>query len=197
MKIQLRRFLIILSLVVGGGLQAFSQQFAIKSNLLYDATLSPSLGAEISVAKKWSLEVSGSLNGWTLSGDKKWKHWMVQPEARYWLCEALHGHFFGVHLLGGQYNFGGWGFDMNLLGIDFEGLRNVRRQGWLAGGGLNYGYAWMLGKHWNIEAEIGIGYLYTKYDEFKCAGCGKKVRSDVRKNYVGPTEAALNLVYLF
>ncbi|MBO5444518.1 MAG: DUF3575 domain-containing protein [Muribaculaceae bacterium] len=178
-------------------LHSYGQQFGIKTNLLYDATLSPSIGAELTLAPKWSMEITGSLNGWTLDGNKKWKHWFVQPETRYWLCEALHGHFFGIHALGGQYNFGGWSFDAKILGIDFNTLRNTRRQGWLIGGGVNYGYAWMLGKHWNIEAEIGVGYLYTKYDEYKCAGCGKKVSSGNRKNYVGPTEAAINMVYLF
>ncbi len=32
------------------------------------------------------------------------KHWLVHPEFRYWLCERFNGHFFGVHLLGGEYN---------------------------------------------------------------------------------------------
>ena len=41
-----------------------------------------------------------------------------------------------------------------------------------------YGYAWVLGRHWNLEAEIGLGYSYTRYSQFKCAGCGKKLKSN-------------------
>jgi hypothetical protein len=60
-----------------------------------------------------------------------------------------------------------------------------------------YGYAWNLGKHWNLEAEIGIGYAYTRFDRFSCKGCGQKIENDKEHHYVGPTKAALNLVYLF
>ena len=52
-----------------------------KTNLLYDATLTINVGAEMQVAPKWSVDLSGNYNPWTLSGGKKWKHWMIQPEA--------------------------------------------------------------------------------------------------------------------
>lgn len=194
---RIKTFICAVVVIFGGMLPARAQQVGVKTNLLYDATASPSLGAEIRLAPKWSVELTGSLNGWTMGGERRWKHWMVQPEARYWFCEALHGHFVGVHLAGGQYNVGGWGFDKTILGIDFGGLRHTRHQGWGAGGGINYGYAWILGKHWNLEAEIGVGYVYAKYDTFQCAGCGRKVASGQHKNYFGPTEAALNIVYIF
>ncbi|MFR7875400.1 MAG: DUF3575 domain-containing protein [Butyricimonas paravirosa] len=35
-------------------------------------------------------------NPWKWSGIK-FKHWLVQPELRYWLCDQFSGHFFGVH----------------------------------------------------------------------------------------------------
>lgn len=174
-----------------------SQQIGIKTNLISDATASPGIGAEISVAPRWSLEVTGSLNAWDMPSERKWKHWLIEPEVRYWFCEALHGHFVGMHLLGGQYNIGGFGFDGKLFGIDFNTLRDTRRQGWAAGGGINYGYAWMLSKHWNLEAELGVGYLFTVYDVYKCAGCGKMTDRDVTRHYFGPTELAINLEYIF
>ena len=31
-------------------------------------------------------------------------------------------------------------------------------EGWYVGGGLTYGYQWMLSRHWNLEASIGVGY---------------------------------------
>lgn len=92
---------------------------------------------------------------------------------------------------------GGFDGKINMLGTDFSKLANSRFQGWFIGGGISYGYAWMLGTHWNIEAEIGFGYSYSRYDQYRCAGCGKKVRSNIPHNYVGPTKAALNMVYLF
>lgn len=176
---------------------AAAQEVALKTNLLYDATATVSVGAEVMLAPKWSLEVSGNINFWDMPHDRKWKHWLIQPEARYWLCEAMHGHFFGIHAIGVVFNVGGWGFDHKVLGIDFPALRHERSQGWGVGGGLNYGYSWILGKHWNIEAEIGLGYIYAKYDQYSCVGCGHKIDSGRHKNYFGPTEAAVNLVYIF
>ena len=49
----------------------------------------------------------------------------------------------------------------------------------------------------NLEAEIGIGYAYTGFDQYRCAGCGKKLTEDNRHHYFGPTKAAVNLVYVF
>ena len=86
---------------------------------------------------------------------------------------------------------------LSFLGSDFSGLSETRYQGWFVGAGVAYGYAWILGRHWNLEAEIGFGYAYTRYDRYRCAGCGRKVESDKSHHYVGPTKAAVNLVYLF
>ena len=84
----------------------------------------------------------------------------------------------------------------DFLGTKFSNLKDYRYEGWFAGAGIAYGYAWMLGKHWNLEAEIGVGYAYTRYDKYMCPRCGSKVGSD-HHNYFGPTKAAINLVYLF
>ena len=64
---------------------ARSQDVAVKTNLFYDAFATINVGAEVGLAPKWTLDVSGNVNAWTLSHGRKWKHWMVQPEARYWL----------------------------------------------------------------------------------------------------------------
>jgi hypothetical protein len=162
-----------------------------------DATLSPNLGVEIGLAPKWTIDVTGQMNAWTLSHDRKWKHWYAQPEIRRWFCDRFSGHFLGLHALGGQYNVGNLNNSINFLGTNFGVLSDHRYQGWFVGGGIAYGYDWILGKHWNLEAEIGVGYAYTRYDVFECAGCGKKVANDKSHNYVGPTKAAINLVYTF
>ena len=102
-----------------------------------------------------------------------------------------------MHLHGGQYNVGGWDGHMKFLGTDFRKVKDSRFQGWFGGAGISYGYTWILGKHWNVEAEIGFGWSYTRYDRFECTGCGRKVETDRVHNYVGPTKAAINMVYVF
>lgn len=195
-KHKMQGLLLGLVLILASTFTANAQKVAVKTNLLYDATTTFNLGVEFGLSPKWTLDVSGNYNPWTFDNNKKWKHWFVQPEARYWLCEKFNGHFFGAHLHGGQYNVGNIDFSHKFLGNDFKELKDHRFEGWFVGAGLVYGYAWVLGKHWNLEAEIGVGYAYTRYDKYECGTCGNKVDKGVH-NYVGPTKAALSLVYVF
>lgn len=188
--------LLIISCLFLSAIGASAQKAALKTNFIGDALLSPNLALEVGLAPKWTLDISGQFNFWTVN-DHKWKHWVVQPEARYWFCERFVGHFLGFHALGGEYNFGKLHNNINLLGTDLSKLTDHRYQGWGIGAGIAYGYDWVLAEHWNLEAEIGIGWIYTRFDSYPCADCGKKIDSNKVHNYVGPTKAAINLVYLF
>ncbi len=187
--------LIVLCAAMAQGMKA--QEVAVKTNLLSDAFLNVNVGAEVGLAPKWTLEAEGQLNVWKLSHGRRWKNWAVQPEARYWLCDRFGGHFFGFHVHGGQYNMGGFNGKYNFLGTDARKLKDTRYQGWFMGFGVSYGYDWILCRHLNLEAEIGIGYSYTRYDRYQCENCGKRIEAGKSHNYVGPTRAAVNLVYLF
>lgn len=123
-------FMITLFALLSG--TASAQEFAVKSNLLYDATSTINLGVEYGLSPRWTLEVSGNYNAWTFSDNKKMKLWMLQPGVRYWTCSRFAGHFWEAHLLGGEYNYGG----MLPFGIkpSASGLGSKRYQGWLAGG---------------------------------------------------------------
>ncbi|MDE6270419.1 MAG: DUF3575 domain-containing protein [Muribaculaceae bacterium] len=175
-----------------------AQDFAVKSNLLYDATATVNIGAELRLSRKWSFDLSGNMNFWSFSEGKRWKHWLLQPEARYWFCRSMGGHFLAFHALGGQYNVGHVDLDfLSFLGKNFKEFKDNRHQGWYGGAGVGYGYSWLLSRHWNLEAEIAVGYIYTRYDVYRCAGCGKKIASDLTHHYFGPTKAALSIVYVF
>ena len=185
----------LLVLLFGAIVSARGQEVAVKTNLLSAGLLNVNAGVEIGLAPRWTLDLTGYYNGWTVN-EHKWKHWSAQPEARYWFCDRFAGHFLGIHALGGKYNFGNIKNGISFLGSDFSQLTNYRYEGWAVGAGVAYGYAWILNRHWNFELEIGLGYLYTKYDKFECQECGRRVGSD-HHNYVGPTKAAVNLVYVF
>lgn len=191
------RLLIVSICLVVASLTASAQNVVVKTNLLYDITATSNLGIEFKVAPKWTVDISGNLNAWTFSDNKKWKHWVLQPEARYWLCERFNGHFVGAHLVGGIYNMGNWNTDFTFLGTDFGQLKEHRYEGWLVGAGIAYGYHWMLGRHWSVEAEIGIGYVYTQADKYECPRCGEQLENNKPHHYVGPTKAAVNLIYVF
>lgn len=185
----------VLSLMLPREAQA-GDNFAIKTNLLSDVGLNPNLGIEFGVAPRWSIDLSGQLNGWTVSG-KRWRHWAVQPEVRYWFCQRFQGHFLAINGMGGQFNVGNINDNLKFLFFGFDDLSTKRYQGWMAGAGIAYGYSWILNKHWNIEAEIGAGWIHTVSDVYPCKDCGTKIEENLKKNHIGLTKAAVNLVYLF
>lgn len=174
----------------------YAQKAGLKTNFIGDAVLSPNLAFEVGLNPKWTFDISGEINFWGVN-KHLWKHWVLQPEFRYWFCERFTGHFIGFHALGGEYNFGNINNNITFLGSDFKNLTDRRYQGWGAGLGVVYGYDWILSEHWNLEAEIGIGWIYTRFDSYPCAECGDKLDSNKPHNYFGPTKLALNLVYLF
>lgn len=187
----------LLCFVLGLTIAANGQNIAVKTNLFYDAGLNVNAGVEVGLAPRWSVDLSGDYNRWTIR-EHKWKHWLVQPELRYWFCDRFVKHFVGVHALGGQFNIGNLPVPegMKFFGLDISRLSQYRYQGWGVGAGIAYGYALPLGYHWNLEFEVGAGYVFLDYDRYACTDCGRKVDSDDH-HYVGPTKAAINLVYVF
>lgn len=108
----------------------------------------------------------------------------------YWLCERFNGHFFGLHSGYGEYNISG-------VRIPFlkKSVKDHRYQGWATGLGISYGYSWLLGRRWNLEATVGAGYVYTNYDRYECATCGK-FRGTGDRHYFGPTKAGISIIYI-
>lgn len=191
--------ILVLVFLVGGGTQlAKAQDFAIKTNLLYDATATLNLGAEVGLAPRWTFDVSGNYHPWDLPSKPMIRHAMLQPELRYWFCDRFSRHFIGVHALGGIYNIANLPTaGRKFFGRDLTPLSKYRYQGWFVGAGVAYGYDFILGEHWNLELEVGVGYIYTMYDKFECEECGLQLAYQVPVKTFAPTKAAINLVYLF
>lgn len=174
-------------------LSGHSQNVALKTNTLGWATVSPNLGLEVGLGPQSTLDLYGSINPFSFNDGKQWKHWFVMPEYRYWFCEKFYGHFVGIHLVGGEYNIG----KVKLpFGIYSGKTRNARYEGWGVGGGIAYGYQWLLSKHFSIEGTLGAGYVRAEYRKYPCAECGTKLASG-HKNYFGLTKAAISLIYVF
>lgn len=172
-----------------------AQNVALKTNLLYDATATVNAGVEVALAPKWTLDISGNLNAWTFSDNRKWKHWLVQPEVRWWFCNKFMRSFLGFHVLGAQYNIGNAPTDFKIV-YDFSKLKKYRYEGWVVGAGVAYGYDWALAKHFNIEFELGMGVIYTEFNKYDCPVCGSKIGEN-EKFKVSPTKAAISLVFPF
>ncbi|MFI3264213.1 MAG: DUF3575 domain-containing protein [Rikenellaceae bacterium] len=172
---------------------ALGQTFAVKSNLLYDATSTLNLGGELRCADNQTLSLSVNYNPWCFSDNKKMKHLLFQPEYRFWLSEtAFSGWFVGAEAHYGAYNIGGMlPFVMNPT----SEIANRRYQGELYGAGITYGYQWIISPRINFEASISTGYTHFDYDVF-----GQTVNAAfieaAKYNYLGFTQVGLSIIYL-
>lgn len=198
------RLILTLLLLSTAAAAAHAQEVAVKTNLLYDATTTPNIGVEVGAGKKNTFQLFYGLNPWKFDserhGERFAKHWMLMPEYRWWTCTKFNGHFFGAHLMGGEFNAAN--VSLPMPGFFFKGenipsaVRDTRFQGAFAGIGATYGYQWILDRHWNVEAEIGVGYNHIWYDQYPCYECGAKIKSG-QTNYAGLTKLGLSILYIF
>ena len=78
---------------------------------------------------------------------------------------------------------------------DRDGIYINTFQGWFIGGGVSYGYHWILAPRFSMEFTVGVGYAYLKYEKNRCTDCVKKLGEETA-HYFGPTRAGLSLVYI-
>lgn len=211
MKFSRRIFLFLLSIVSLG--PAAAQDAALKTNLVGWATTNINLGAEFALDNKNTLQAFALVNPWEFGEDKHFRFWIVEPEYRYWFCSKFNGWFIGAHLLGGQYNAKNLNFPLKMFIVgssvydsdgtsmtgdgwpDLTGVNSGRHaEGWYIGGGVTGGYQWILSRHWNLEASLGIGYAYSPMTF--CGRCDRTVDKR-RLHYFGPTKLAVSLMYVF
>ena len=170
---------------------AQAQKVTISNNLLYDAWLTPNLRVGVKLSPHWSAGVTAGYRPWPTDDhqEKKWKHLLISPDLRYWTDSVNVHHFFGVNLIYSHYNVADVKFPFGL----YKSVRDERRQGDLGALGVYYGYSWPLGRHWNIEALIGVAVGYTKYDRYECGECGTKIGDN--KTWFAMPQAGLNIVF--
>ena len=164
---------------------------AASANMLHNLTTSMNLGVEVGLSRKMTVSVPVTLNPWTYNKieNVKSKFLLLQPELRYWTCEAFDGHFFGLHAQYAYYNMGG------LPRKPFSDTMNqYRHEGWLAGAGLSYGFVFPISARWGLEGNIGFGFARLNYNQFQCQSCAKQIKNET-KTYWGVTRAGISLVY--
>ena len=198
-------FIIVLLLVMAFPAALNAQKVGLKTNALYWATTTPNIGFEVGMGDRFTFYLDGGYNPWTLDKNveinRKAKHFLVSPEFRYWFCESFNGHFIGINGNYTQFNVSALPIPNVFYTTNSEGplvdfSRTERYQGWATGAGLTYGYQWILGKRWNLEATIGLGYWYTVYDEYENRKCGL-FRQTREVHLFGPPRCGISFIYLF
>ncbi|MDL2319599.1 DUF3575 domain-containing protein [Alistipes sp. OttesenSCG-928-B03] len=172
--------------------------FAIKTNILYLATLSPNLGVEFGLGQKTSLELSAGFSPWVKKAaedaqavaqpaDKKFVHWLVKPEFRYWFRERFNGHFLGINALYTDFEVAGYK-------VPKVFKEELQYDGYAVGGSLVYGYNWRFDLRWSMEFSLGAGMLYMYYTKDNMTAEFDYPRFD--RTYFGLTTAGIKLVFM-
>lgn len=175
-----------------------AQTAALRSNLLYDATLSPNLGVEFRVDSLWSVGVNAGLNVWDIDKqqNKKWRHLLVSPNLRHYFglrrdsVSVRGAHYWEADLIYSHFNVGNTRIPFGL----YSGVKDRRLQGDLLALGGKYGYSWILSRDWRIEAEAGVAVGYAWFKEYDCDVCGTYYGRDDRI-FLLP-QLGINVVYI-
>ena len=182
---------LLLSLIIT---RASAQTLALRTNLLYDATLSPNLGAEVRVDSLWSLGVNAGINAWDIdkAKNKKWRHFLISPNVRKYhglkqdsICiygtrpdgtfgvvrdsvVTKRARYFEINGIYSHFNVGNTKIPFGL----YDAVKHRRLQGDLVALGGKYGYSWILARDWRVEAEAGLAVGYAWFKEYDCDHCG-------------------------
>ena len=144
----------------------------------------------------------GAEGRWSLMGEwcSPWYVWQhnsrayellqVGLELRRWTtprcapCRTvLTGGFWGLYALVGK--------------NDFE-WRSKGNQGEFLSGGVTLGHSWYLGRHWNLEASLGLGVAWGERRHYHGEFSDTHLiwRETHNTFYAGPTKLKLSLVWL-
>jgi hypothetical protein len=145
-------------------------RIALRTNLLYDATLSPNLGMDVRVDSAWTVGLLAGINAWDIDKEKnkKWRHALFSIRARKYRDSLFHKGYYEADVIYSHYNVGNTKIPFGL----YSAVKDRRLQGDLIALGGKYGYSWILARNWRIEAEAGVAVGYAWFKEYDCPHCG-------------------------
>lgn len=163
-------------------------RFAVRTNVLYDAFLLPTLGVEWRVSRDLGIKLDGSLSWWGGEHGRVQKMWLVNPEVRWYLLPDKR-FYAGVSGSYGEYNIYKYPLGSILS-------KDTGYQGKLWNAGLTVGYQLYLSRDLSIDFNLGLGYTRSEYDSFGMTD-GVRVYKERNKtnNFWGPTQAGISLVW--
>ncbi len=162
-------------------------RFALRTNLLYDALLTPTIGVEWRASEHIGVKLDGSYAHWGSNHGRVQKLWLVSPEVR-WYTGRDKRFYLGVGAQVGETNV-------------YKGMARILSkdtgyQGTLYGGGLTVGYQLPIIHTLSVDFNLGIGCTHFSYDTFRISN-GVRVyqKRNLSKNFWGPTQAGISLVW--
>lgn len=163
-------------------------RFAVRTNVLYDAFLLPTLGVEWRINERVGIKLDGSLAWWGGNHGKVQKMWLVNPEVRWYLLRDKR-FYAGASGTYGEYNLYKYPLGSILS-------KDTGYQGTMWNAGLTVGYQLYLSRCFSIDFNLGLGYTRSEYDSFGMTDGVRVYKERNRtKNLWGPTQAGISLVW--
>lgn len=161
---------------------------AVRTNVLYDALLLPTLGIEWRVNDRWGIRIDGSRSWWGNEKGKVQKIWLVNPEVRWYLLRDKR-FYAGVSGSFGQYNIYKYAIGSILS-------KDTGYQGSMWGTGLTVGYQLPMSRCFSVDFNLGLGYTRFDYDTFGITdGVRVYKQRDRSRNFWGLTQAGISFVW--
>ncbi len=154
--------------------------FALRTNLLRWATLTPDLGIEWRINHHVGILVNGSYTSWDWDNkNRRYSLWEVNPEVRWYQGTSKNWY------LGAMYKVGSFNYKLSKTG----------KQGDLMGGGITGGYMLKLNKSLSMDFSLGLGYVHADYDKYTIIDNVRVRQGNATKNWFGPIQAGVSLVW--
>lgn len=169
--------------------RCFPLYIGLKTNMLYDALLIPTLGADVHVGRRLSVSGQWSYAWW--SRDRRHRYWRYYGGdlgIRWWFgrqarVKPLSGHHVGVYA--------------QIFTYDFEtGGRGEMGAKFNYGGGVEYGFSLPVRRRLSIDFSIGAGYIEGRYYDYKPIDGHYVWQATRNRRWLGPTKAEISIVWL-
>lgn len=167
--------------------------FAVSTNLLQDALITPNFMIEFPIGKRWSVYGEYTFPWWLhKKNHMAWEMLKWDLGVRYWPfykpdesdpMDIMRGHFFGLDVSAGYY--------------DIE-PKHTGYQGEFIVLGAEYGYAWKLNRDWRLDAFVGVGWMGSQFRYYSGDATDQHLiyQYSGKFNWFGPTRLGVSIKYI-
>lgn len=157
-------------------------RFALRTNLLRWATLTPDLGVEWRISRHVGVAVNGTYTSWSWNDkDRRYALWEISPEVRWYLGKEKRGY------VGAMFHAGAFNYKFSKTG----------KMGDLMGGGLVGGYQLPICRRLALDFSAGVGCTHADYDKYTVIDGVRVRQGSAVKNYWGVNHLTVGLVWTF
>lgn len=170
---------------------SFWSKWFVTTNMLYDAALTPNIGAGISIADRFTVQADWMYARWS-NRDKRryWRIYGGDLEVRYRIGPHVKGSPLGGHYVGVYGSLACYDFQ---AGCNHTGVLSDKYNYAV---GVSYTYSLPISTHFNIDFNLGLGYLWGTYKKHTPIDDCDVWLSTHKLGWVGPTRVGVTLVWL-